>query len=59
MNAATGWERVEELREQAARRGRIDHAEGARYATPSWDDVLTLIAEIDELRAALHHEEAS
>lgn len=52
-----GWERVEELREKAARRGRIDHAEGARYATADWDDVLFLIAEIDELRAALNHKE--
>jgi hypothetical protein len=52
-----GWERVEELREKAARRGRINHAEGARYATADWDDVLFLIAEIDELRAALNHKE--
>jgi DNA repair exonuclease SbcCD ATPase subunit len=43
-------QRIEALREKAARRGKIDHEEGARYQTADWNDVLFLLAEIQRLR---------
>jgi hypothetical protein len=49
---------AETIREKSERRGRIDHPEGARYQTPTWDEVNALLAENQRLREALERIEA-